>query len=116
MVFFMTDYCLFTITHPNAERIYIRGIADITEPIDEYEKIIKFYDDFELKKDLPSNPYENGTEDYRLFEELLSAIWSNFEDIGDELVFAKTKQEEDEWSNHLHTEDYLLDMEKVIIE
>ena len=40
----MTYYCLFTITHPNAERIYIRGVVDITQPIDEYEKIIEFYE------------------------------------------------------------------------
>jgi len=29
----MTDYCLFTLTHPAAERIYIRWIMDITEPL-----------------------------------------------------------------------------------
>lgn len=32
-VFFMIDYCLFTTTHPDAKRVYIKGIANITEPI-----------------------------------------------------------------------------------
>lgn len=112
----MTDYCLFTITHPAAERIYIRGVADITEPIDEYEKIIEFYEGNELKKSLPSNTYESGTEDNKLFKELLSAIESNFEEICDEFVFAKTIEEQDlRWDNHLTTEDYVLDFEKVIV-
>ena len=113
----MTDYCLFTITHPAAERIYIRGVMDITEPIDEYDKITEFYEGKVLKKSLPLNPHESGTEDNKLFKELLSAIESNFEDICDEFVFAKTVEEQDlRWDNHLATDDYILDFEKVIVE
>lgn len=52
----MTDYCLFTATHIAARRIYIRGIADITEPIDEYDKIIEYYDGNELKKNTSFKP------------------------------------------------------------
>ena len=113
----MTDYCLFTITHPDAQRIYIRGIADITQPIDDYDKIIEFYDGQELKKTLPSNPYKTESEDHRLFEELLSAIESNFEDIGDELVFAKTVEEQNLiFDNHFTSEEFLIEMEKVVVE
>ncbi|AMD17038.1 hypothetical protein TL18_02760 [Methanobrevibacter sp. YE315] len=112
----MTDYCLFTITHPEAKRIYIRGIADITVPIDEYDKIIEFYEGNQLKKSLPSNPYNEGSKDYKLFEELLSAIKSNFEDIGDDLVFATQWDSKfHEWSNHSATEEYIIDMEKVTV-
>jgi hypothetical protein len=112
----MTDYCLFTITHPNARRIYIRGIADITQPIDDYDKIIEFYDGAELKKALPSNPCKAGSEDHKLFDELLSAIESNFEDICDELVFAKTIKEADAWDNHFNGVEFVIEMEKVIVE
>ena len=112
----MTDYCLFTITHPAAERIYIRGVMDITEPIDEYDIITEFYDGNELKNSLPSNPYEPGSEDNKLFGQLLSAIESNFEEICDEFVFAQTDQEADEWHNHRGTEEFVLDFERVIVE
>lgn len=56
----MTDYCLFTVELKGAKRIYIRGVADITEPIDDYDNIIEFYDGNQLKKELPSNPYEKA--------------------------------------------------------
>lgn len=54
----MTDFCLFSITHPVAERIYIRGVMDMTEHIDEYDQIIEFYTGDELKNIPPSNTYE----------------------------------------------------------
>jgi len=112
----MTNYCLFTITHPNAKRIYIRGVADITEPIDEYDKIIEFYEGSELKNSLPKNPHEKGTEDFNLFKELLISIKSRFEDIGDELVFADfIDGKHSEWHNHFVDEDFIIDMEKITI-
>lgn len=88
----MTDCCIFTIEHAKARRIYIRGVADITEPIDEFENIIRFYNGPELKRELPPNPYESGGEDYRLFEELLEMIRTQFEEIGEELIFADEKE------------------------
>ena len=113
----MTNYCLFTITHPNAKRIYIRGVVDLTEPINEYEKIIEFYEGSDLKNSLPKNPYGKETEDYTLFKELLNSIESRFEDIGDELVFADFIDEEhQEWHNHFVDEDFIIDMEKITIE
>ena len=113
----MTDYCLFTVTHIAARKIYIRGIADITEPIDEYDKIIEYYDGNELKKTLPSNPYSIGSEEHKLFEELLLSIESNFEEFGDELVFAKTVDEQEfEWENHAIIDEMVIEMEKVIVD
>ena len=111
----MTDYCLFTVEHPSARRIYIRGVADITEPIDEYNKIISFYDGSKLQSKLPKNPYEDGSEEQILFNELLSAIKSNFEDFGDELVFATEEDEEYEWLNHKKYGNYNLELHKVVI-
>lgn len=87
---------------------------DITEPINEYEKVIEFYESNELKNALPLNPYDHGSEDNKLFKEPLSSIESNFEDICDEFVFAKTNHESDKRDNHLTTEEYILDFEKVI--
>ena len=110
----MTDYCLFTIEHPSAKRIYIRGVADITEPIDEYNKIISFYHDSVLRKELPKNPFEVGSEDFNLFNELLTSIQTNFEELGDELVCA-TDEEEYEWANHKRYGDFNLDLQKVVI-
>ena len=110
----MTDYCLFTVEHPSAKRIYIRGIADITEPIDEYHKIISFYDGQVLQSELPENPFTDGSEEYNLFNELISAIKSNFEEFGDELIFA-TNEEEYEWLNHKKYGLYNLDLQKVVI-
>ena len=114
----MTDYCLFTITHPDAKRIYIRGVADITEPVDEYEKIIEFYDDNELKNSPPSNPYEVGSEDYKLFEELLSVLRKYLENIGDDLVFAASIDDERaKWNNRAEWQGvYIIDMEKISID
>lgn len=109
----MTDYCLFTIEHPKASRIYIRGIADITEPIDEYDKIVKF--NGTETSALPQNPYNKGDKDFDLFNELLSSIKIHFEDICDDLVFAKKYSHKNEWDNHHATDDYILNMEKVII-
>ena len=106
----MTEYCLFTIEHLDHKRIYVRGVADITEPIDDYDKIIKFYHGAELKSQLPVNPYRKGDKDYKLFEELLELIKSDFEEIGDELVFAE------EFQTHKYLDKpYNLDTEKVII-
>ena len=107
----MTDYCLFTVEHGDARRIYIRGIADITEPIDDYDKIIEFYEGNELKNELPSNPYNKGEKDYELFEELLKLIRTQFEEFGDELVFAS---EEEEYKKYV-TYDWNLTTKKVTI-
>ena len=109
----MTDYCLFTIEHVGARRIYIKGIADITEPIDDYDKIIKFYNGSKLQKQLPPNPYKKGEKEFELFNELLNIVESEFEEIGDELVFA----EEDEEFGACRYLDakYNIDKEKVII-
>ena len=89
----MPDYCLFTVEHSEARRIYVRGIADITEPIDNYDKIIKFYHGSKLKPEPPPNPFEKETVEHKLYEELLSEISSKFEDLGDELIFADEKPE-----------------------
>lgn len=110
----MPEYCLFTVEHPSAKRIYIRGIADITEPIDEYKKIILFYDGYVLQKELPENHFKYGSEEYKLFNELISAIKSNFDEFGDELIFA-TDEEEYEWLNHKKYGCYNLDLQKVVI-
>lgn len=107
----MTDYCLFTIEHQEARQIYIRGIANITEPIEDYEEIIKFYNGSELQSELPPNPYQKGEKEYQLFNELLNYVESEFEEIGNELVFAKT---ENEFCRFLG-KNYYLEMEKVIV-
>lgn len=110
----MGDYCFFTIEHPNARRVYIRGVADITEPIDDYKKIIKFGE--YMSKELPSNPFKKECEEYKMFEELKSSIKSHFEEIGDELVFAKENNSEyAKYDNRISTDNYIIDMEKVII-
>ena len=109
----MADYCLFTIEHLEARRIYIRGIADITEPIDEYNKIIRFYNGSQLQKELPSNPYKKGEKEYELFNELLEIIKSNFEDICEKLIFAEVNEKFD--TNTYLNQEYHLDKEKVII-
>ena len=106
----MADLCLFTVEHLAARRIYIRGVADITEPIDEYDKIIKFYHGSELKSELPPNPYNKGEKDYELYNELLKLIKEEFEELGGELVFAG----EFETCHYLDSK-YILDKEKVII-
>ena len=110
------DMCLFTIEHPLAKRIYIRGVADITPPIDDYDKIIKFKDGVEVKSTLPKNPYNMGETDYTLFEELKTSIIQHFEDIGDELVFAdQYDSEHSAINNHSSTDEYIIEMEKVIL-
>lgn len=109
----MTDYCFFTIEHPKARRVYIRGVADITEPVDDYDKIVKFGD--YLSPELPSNPFKKGDKEYDLFEELKSSINEHFESICDELVFAKTNESAAEWENQSYTDYYNLEFEKVII-
>lgn len=82
----MNSYCLFTVEHPNARRVYIRGIADITQPLDDYDKIIKFYENNVLQHKLPKNPYDYNTIEHQLFDELLNFIKSDFEHFGDELT------------------------------
>ena len=109
----MTDYCFFTIQHPLAKRVYIRGVMNITQPIDDYNKIIRFGE--YMSKELPSNPYKKEESEYTLFEELITTIKENFTEICDEFVFAKTHETAKEWDNHLTTEYYDLDYEKVII-
>lgn len=106
----MADYCLFTIELVKARRIYVRGIADITEPIDEYDKTIKFYHGSELKSELPPNPYNKNEKDFELYEELLNTIKTDFEEIGDELVFAGIPN-----VSRYAGKDYQIDKEKVII-
>lgn len=107
----MTDYCLFTVEHSEARRIYIRGIADISQPIDDYKKIIKFYNGSELQSELPSNPFEEDVVEHNLFEELTSELQDSFEELGDELVFAHEKEE---ICKYLGT-NYVLTKQKVII-
>ena len=107
----MTDYCLFTIELKEARRIYIRGVADITEPIEEYKKIIQFYDGNTLSNELPKNPYEKDTKDYKLFNKLLYFLKTQFEDLGDELVFAEEKE-----THHKYlTLEWNLTTQKVIV-
>ena len=110
----MADYCLFTVEHSQAKRVYIRGVADVTEPIDEYGKIIKFYHGSELKSELPPNPFNEGTDEYSLYNELVSSIKEDFENFGDDLVFV-TNDSDFEFLNHRGYTDYTIDMEKVII-
>ena len=111
----MTDYCLFTIEHSDAKRIYVRGVADITEPIDDYDKIVWFRDGAELKSELPPNPYKRGEKEFDLYEDLLKSIKDNFELICDELVFAETKENETEWNNRHFNDNYYVEFEKVIV-
>jgi hypothetical protein len=111
----MTDFCLFTIEHSEARRIFIRGVADITEPIDDFDKIIKFYNGTILQHELPPNPYEKNSKDYKLFNELLETIQSNFEEIGSELVFAEEYNPNNELFNKFNNGKYDLNYEKVII-
>ena len=109
----MTDYCLFTVEHSKARRVYIRGIADISEPIDDYDKIIKFYNGSELQSEMPPNPFEEEAVEHKLYNELTSAIKSDFEDFGDELVFAEVNEE---FGTHRYLNaKYYIDKEKVII-
>lgn len=110
----MTDYCLFTVEHSQAKRIYIRGIADVTEPIDDYNKIVQFYHGNVLKSELPPNPFDEGTDDYSLYNELVTTIEKDFENFADELVFV-TNDKHYEFLNHKNYDIYNLDMEKVII-
>ena len=110
------DMCLFTIEHPKARRIFIRGVADISKPIDDYDKIIKFKDGFKETSELPKNPYIEGETDYNLFEELKSSIATHFEEIGDELVFAdEYDSKHSATNNHTSTDEYIIEMEKVIL-
>ena len=106
----MTEYCLFTIELTEARRIYIRGVADITEPIDEYDKIIKFYHGSELKSELPPNPFKKEEKEWNLFNELKNIIESDFENIGDEIVFAGLPE-----ISRFVGKNYQIDKEKVII-
>ena len=110
----MADYCFFTIEHIEAKSVYIRGLMDITEPIDDFKKVIRFGD--YMSKDIPSNPFKKGEKEFDLYEELVSAIKTNFDEICHELVFAKTIDEQDlRWDNHLTGENYYAEYEKVII-
>lgn len=110
----MADYCLFTVEHSQARRVYIRGVADVTPPIDDYDKIIKYYHGSELKSELPSNPFNEGTVEYSLYNELVTSIKEDFENFGDELVFV-TNDKNFEYLNHKRFDFYTIDMEKVII-
>ena len=110
----MTDYCLFTVEHPQAKRVYIRGVADVTEPVDEYDRIIKYYHGSELKSELPPNPFDKGTDEYSLYNELVSSIKEDFENFADEIIFV-TNDREFEYLNNKRFEFYTIDMEKVII-
>ena len=110
----MADYCLFTVEHSKAKRVYIRGVADVTEPIDDYDKIIQFYHGLELKSELPPNPFDKGTDEYSLYSELVSSIEEDFENFGDDLVFV-TSDKRYEYLNHKCNDYYNLDMEKVSI-
>ena len=112
----LTSYCLFTIEHTEAKRIYIRGVADITEPIDDYDKIVYFNNGEVLQHHLPDNPYKEGENDFELFKQLLECVKSNFNSICDELVFAKTVKEQDKrYDNRYTTENFVVEFEKVII-
>ena len=104
-------YCLFTVEHSEARRIYIRGVADVTEPIDDYDEIIRFYHGSELKAGLPPNPFEEEAVEHQLYEELTSELKSNFEELGDELVFSDEKPE---FCKYLGFK-YFIEKQKVII-
>ena len=110
----MNAYCLFTVEHSKAKRIYIRGVADVTEPIGDYDKIIQFYYGSELKSELPPNPFEEGTDEHSLYSELVSSIEEDFENFAEDLVFV-TSDKRYECLNHRYNDYYNLDMEKVII-
>ena len=107
----MTDYCLFTVEHSKARRIYIRGIADITQPIDDYDKIILFYHGSKLKPEIPPNPFEEEAVEQKLYDEMTNELNDSFEEFGDELVFS---HEEEETCRYLGT-NYHITKEKVII-
>lgn len=89
-------------------------MADITQPIDDYNKIIQF--DGSETSTPPKNPYNKGEKEFDLFNELVSAIEANFEEIGDELVFAEVHDGQNAaFNNNSVSENYIIDMEKVII-
>lgn len=108
------NYCLFTVEHSRAKRVYIRGMADVTEPIGDYGEIIRFYHGSELKSELPPNPFEKGTDEHSLYSELISSIEEDFENFGDDIVFV-TDDNDYVFLNHKTYEHYRIDMEKVII-
>ena len=99
--------------HPKARRVFIRGVADITEPVDDYSKIVRFGE--YLSPELPANPFKKDDKEYKLFEELKTSIKKHFEAICDELVFAKENNKSHEWENNISTDDYYIEFEKVII-
>ena len=112
----MSNYCLFTIEHSEASRIYVRGVADITSPIDDFDKIVWFRNGSDLQHSLPTNPYREGEKDYDLYNDLLKCIKHNFEDICHELIFAITNDEKThEWENTYNIDNLHVDFEKVII-
>ena len=112
----LTDYCLFTIEHSEARRVFIRGVADITEPIDDFDKIVWFREGNDLQHSLPSNPFNENEEDFELFNQLLECVKANFEDICQELVFAQTVEKADKiFDNHYKSENFIVEFEKVII-
>lgn len=112
----LMEICLFTIEHPKARRIYIKGVADISQPIDEYSKIIKFNDGVEKKSELPKNPYNKGESDYNLFEELKHTISNHLEEIGDELVFANEYDSKNsDFYNRIPKDEYVIELEKVVL-
>lgn len=114
MVVLMTDYCFFTIEHVEAKSVYIRGLMDITEPIDDFKEIIRFGED--MSRNFPPNPFKKGEKEFKLYEELVSAIKADFDEICHELVFAKTIEEQDlRWDNHLINRTYYIEYEKIII-
>lgn len=110
----MKQYCFFTIEHIEAKSVYIRGLMDITEPIDDFKEIIRFGSD--MSGDIPQNPFKKGEKEFDLYEELVSALKTNFDEICHELVFAKTIEEQDlKWDNHYSIGNLVAEFEKVII-
>ena len=110
----MTDYCFFTIEHREAKSVYIRGLMDITKPIDDFKEIVRFGE--YMSKEIPRNPFKKGEKEFDLYEELVSCFKTNFEDICHELVFAKTIDGQDlRWDNRYTIENIVAEYEKVVI-
>ena len=107
----MTEYCIFTVEHSKARRVFLRGVADITEPVDDYNKIILFYHGSELKAGIPPNPYEEEAVEHELYDELANELKNSFEAFGDELVFSF---QEEEICKYIGT-NYNITKQKVII-
>lgn len=73
----MDKWVLFTVEHQDYSRIYLRGVGVLSDVSEELEHVLFHHDINTLDRKLPPNPYEKGTEDYNLFNELLNFIKSD---------------------------------------